>query len=205
MKMLGSQPLPYLDANPESSFRPQPQLALYRPHFLLPQINLLISTVLSILYACPSLMFLGMAKSMVSTCPWVYLNSPFWPLWSDPFHNTPSLVRTKVVEGLGTKDKAEKGRSRPLLRVPEAISEFRGETDMDRMIQPRTPFTYFLLNVKRKLLKKELQPSRSQVSVSQTWLSIRITGNTFQNPRCCTSPQRIWFTWSAMRPVNQHL
>lgn len=62
MKMLGSQPLPYLDANPESSFRPQPQLALYRPHFLLPQIDLLISTVLSILCACPSLMFLDVVK-----------------------------------------------------------------------------------------------------------------------------------------------
>ena len=72
------------------------------------------------------------------------------------------------MKGLGTKDRAEKGRSRPLPRVPEAIPEFRGETDMDRTIQPQTSFTYFLLNVERKLLKKELQPSRSQVSVSQT-------------------------------------
>lgn len=48
-----------------------------------------------------------------------------------------------------------------LPRAPEAVSEFRGKTEMDRLFQPQASFTYFLLNVKRKLLKKEMQPSRT--------------------------------------------
>lgn len=62
---------------------------------------------------------------------------------------------------------------------------------MDSLFQPQASFRYFSLNVKRKLLKKEMQPSRSQVSVSRTWLRMRIIDSTFENPDSYTSPQRL--------------
>ena len=44
---------------------------------------------------CPLFMLLDTVKSMIATCPLVYLSAPFWLLWPDPFHDTPSLSKQR--------------------------------------------------------------------------------------------------------------
>ena len=95
LMLLSSQPFPCPDTNPDSSFHPPLHFALCVPHFLLLQIDLPISFVFSILCDCPLLMLLDTVKSMISTCPLVYLSALFWLLWPDPFHDTPSLSKQR--------------------------------------------------------------------------------------------------------------
>lgn len=80
---------------------------------------------------CPLLMLLDMVKSVISTYPRSLFELTILAVVIWPIPQCPTSMKTKVDKCLGAKDRAEKERSRSLPRAPEAISEFRGKTDMD--------------------------------------------------------------------------
>lgn len=129
-------------------------------------------------------MFLDIIKSMIS----LSAHKSFWAPYSGLCHLTQSIVLSlrlwqKWEKGLGTRKtelrREEAGHS------PETWRQFQrlgGETDMDRIIQHLASFTYFLLYIKMKLLKRELQPIRLEVKVAWARGSFRIAYRTLKIP-----------------------
>lgn len=118
LMMLSSQPLPCPDTNPDSSFHPPLHFALCVPHFLLLQIDLPISFVLSTLLWLSFIDALGHGKIHDLYLPTSLLERTVLAVVTWPIPWYPISVKTKVDKRFRSKGQSWEGKKHVTAQSP---------------------------------------------------------------------------------------
>lgn len=149
-----SQPLPCLDTNPESSFHPQLHFALCMPHFLLLQIDLPISFVLSIPLWLSFIDALGHGKIRDLYLPTSLFEFTILAVVTWPIPRYPTSIRTKVDKRFRSKGQSWEGKKQVTAQSLRDNFRVKGQNWYGQFVSASGLLQIFLIKCEKKITEE---------------------------------------------------